>query len=591
MSKQSPLLYLKNVDVSFADKVILSNVELYVRDKERICVTGKNGSGKSSLLKILAQIYEPDHGTIYLKPGITVAYLKQEIKKYSSQTVLDAILSTSNCSKHLAQYYSRQLGLPHLETTDTLSGGQQRRLALAAVLSTEADILLLDEPTNHLDISSIEWLEEFLSNYKGSVICISHDKTFLHNITKTTWWVDRTTVRVNQKGFSNFEQWKHDILILEQQKTLHLEKKLHYEEQWLQGGISARRKRNQLRLEKLSKLRKEIQARINKFAEEGIQISQNNKVSKTKFILSAEDISFSYNNKTVIQNFTYRIIKGERIGIVGANGVGKSTLLKLFLKELSPSSGTVIHGENLQISYFSQHKEHEINPKESLLETLCPEGGHYIQVHDSTIHAGAYLKKFLFDPSLLHAKTSVLSGGQASRLLLAKILAQKSNLLILDEPTNDLDSDTLDTLIDIIDEYKGTVILVSHDRDFIEKLVTRTIVLSATGILNLVGGYQRHKKHNVTKKTDTEKIAKQCYFSYKSKRELELLTKEIAQLEKKYSHIEKQLADTNIYINDAKRATILGQEIKALRTLINEKMDKWAVLEEEKEKFSKKVQK
>jgi ATP-binding cassette subfamily F protein uup len=589
MKTDCPIYSLQEADLRFGDKIVLKGANVHLYEKDKVCLIGSNGSGKSTLLKLVAEIYEADSCSIFKRPGLKIAYLKQDVVLDEQITANAFVLDSTKCTQYTASTYLRYLGIEECQMISTMSGGQKRRVALASTLAQEADVLLLDEPTNHLDITAIEWLEEYLlKKHRGAIICVSHDRQFLSNLTNKIWWLERTVLRKFDKGFKYFEEWQNDIFTQEETALLKLNRKLDTETKWLQQGVTGRRKRNQRRLENLHKLRLDVKNRIQANATSAINQNQDDDISKTKFIIEIKDVTHGYSNQNLIKNFNYKIIKGEKIGLIGPNGCGKSTLLKILAKEITPKIGTVTHGQNLEIGYLDQTKS-TINPEHTLLETLCPNGGHYIKVHDSEMHAGAYLKQFLFDPKLLHTKVSNLSGGQISRLLLAKILAQKSNFLILDEPTNDLDIETLDFLLDHLSNYKGTAIIVSHDRDFLEQLVTRTIILSKEGITETVGGYKSNvvssKNKNSKQEKDSNKLSSESsekkQLSYNQKRELALLTKEISDLEKVKQSLEITLLNADL--SNTKELADLGLKLNKVIEELEVKMQKWIQLEEQQE--------
>ncbi len=582
MKTDCPIYSLQEANLRFGDKVILKGASIHLYEQDKVCLIGSNGSGKSTLLKLVAEIYEADSCSIFKRPGLKISYLRQDVLMDEKITANDFVLSNAKCTQYTASTYMRYLGVEESRIIHSMSGGEKRRVALASTLAQEADVLLLDEPTNHLDITAIEWLEEYLvKKHRGAIICVSHDRQFLGNLTNKIWWLEKTVLRKFDKGFKYFEEWQNEIFAQEESALLKLNRKLDTETKWLQQGVTGRRKRNQRRLENLHKLRLDVKTRIQANTTSLISQNQDDAISKTKFIIEIKDVTHGYRDQNLIQNFNYKIIKGEKIGLIGPNGCGKSTLLKILAKEITPKTGTVIHGQNLEIAYLDQTKS-TINPDHTLLETLCPNGGHYIKVHDSEMHAGAYLKQFLFDPKMLHTKVSNLSGGQVSRLLLAKILAQKSNFLILDEPTNDLDIETLDFLLDHLSNYKGTAIIVSHDRDFLEQLVTRTIILSKEGIIDVIGGYRpinasKNKVAKQEKNADKPNLEKKR-LNYSQKRELELLTKEISDLEQEKHSLEENLIKVDL--SNTKELTDLGLKLDQVTNELEAKMQKWIQLEE-----------
>jgi ATP-binding cassette subfamily F protein uup len=590
----TPIYYIKNGNLNFADKTILSDLELYIYRGDKICLIGRNGCGKSSLMKVISGNYELDSGELFHDSSTTIDYLHQDVKTNLNVTVYDFILD--QFTEHDIDQYKIDIILEKLQLNkdsnlSDCSGGQIRRASLAKALVSEPDILLLDEPTNHLDISTIEWLEDFVKSYAGAIICVSHDRTFLTNVTNKIWWLDRGNLRKSDKGFKYFEEWQ-DIVIEQEEAILRkLNKKLNTENDWLQTGVTARRKRNQKRLGDLKNLRETTKEQSNKLAlsKQKVQIDHSDNVSKSKFIIELDEVSFNYPQRKIINNFSFRVTKGEKIGIIGSNGSGKTTIIKLITKQIEPSSGRVIHGAKLDISYFDQHRT-ELNPNLSLQQILCPTGGDQIFLPNKTMHVAGYLKQFMFDPKLLTAKVSTLSGGEASRLLLAKTLINPGNLLILDEPTNDLDMDSLEVLLDILADYSGTLLLISHDRDFLNRLVTRTLIFADNKITDIAGSYEDYRQL-VASKTVTnnkpstnkpltisaskkeETTAKKL--SYKDQRLLEVLPQEIDKLEQQIKNLELILSDNSLYLSDPSKFNKTSQTLSDYKKKLDDLLTQW----------------
>jgi ATP-binding cassette subfamily F protein uup len=595
----TPIFYIKEGNLSFADKVILSAIELYISPGDKICLIGKNGSGKSSLLKVIRGIYDLDNGEIFRDPVSTIGYLTQDIKNSTQMSiedfVMEGVLDPDN-NKYLADIVITELGIDGKMLLCNCSGGQVRRAYLAKVLVMQPSILLLDEPTNHLDISTIQWLEDYVKSYQGAVICISHDKAFLSNVTNKIWWLDRGELRKSDRGFKFFAEWQEQIIVQEEAALRKLNRKLEIESDWLQGGVTARRKRNQRRLAHLRRLRETVKQSAAKLssAKHKLSAEMAEEIKKTKFIIEAENVSFAYENKLIVKDFSFRVIKGEKIGIIGANGSGKSTFIKLLTKELDPSTGKVKHGTNLDISYFDQCRT-SLNPNESLKQVLCPTGGDQIFLSNGlTMHVAGYLKKFMFDPKLLNAKVSTLSGGEANRLLLAKTLINPGNLLILDEPTNDLDMDSLEMLLDLLVDYSGTLLVVSHDRDFLANLATRTLVFNDGEIRDLLGGFEDYNnfdfagenkgkieikrpivKEVVPVRASSNKTEK---LSYKDKRLLEILPSQIESLEIKISNLEKELSNSELYLANPEKYQQLTKDLEEAKKEHITLLEKWISL-------------
>jgi len=599
-----PIFYIKEGNLSFADKKILSELELYVSRGDRICLVGRNGCGKSSLMKIIDGEYELDTGELFQDPAIKIGYLKQDMKLLPKGKIYDFVLSSfkdeHDNNKYQADIILKQLEIDGNAELENCSGGQIRRVCLAKALINNPDILLLDEPTNHLDILAIEWLEGYINNYNGAVICISHDRTFQENISNKIWWIDRGILRKSSKGFKYYDQWREEIIESEEATLRKMNRKLEVEKGWLNAGVTGRRKRNQKRLANLHRLRESYKSHQSHLqsAKARLQIELAEEMQKTKFIIEAENISYNFPGKKLFDNFTFKVKKGEKIGVIGPNGIGKSTFIKILIKDIEPELGKVKHGTNLEITYFDQYRS-ELNPTHSLKQTLCPTGGDQIFLKDRTMHVAGYLKQFMFDPKILEDKVSTLSGGEANRLLLAKALISPGNFLILDEPTNDLDMDSLEMLLEILADYTGTLIIVSHDRDFLERLVTRTLVFTGEEIVDLYGGYTDyltyHKKDVKVEKHVKKKIIenipetapKQQKLSYKYVRLLESLPLEIDQLEKKITELESELFEHDLYMLNNDKFNKLTDNLLKAKEELDQKMIEWLEVEAIKDNLEK----
>lgn len=597
----TPIFYIKDGDLSFADKTVLETLELYISRGDRVCLVGRNGCGKSSLMKVIEGEYELDNGEMFKDPSVSIGYLKQDMNIELAGNIYNFVLSEfedPQGSKFHADIILKQLEINGDMELKACSGGQLRRVCLAKALITQPDILLLDEPTNHLDIKIIEWLEGHIKNYPGAVICISHDRAFQENISNKVWWIDRGHLRKSNKGFKYYDEWREEIIASEEAVLRKMNRKLEAEQNWLHGGVTARRKRNQKRLASLHRLRQTLRAHQSKLqnAKAKLQIELAEEMKQTKFIIEAEGISYNFSDNKLFDNFTFKVKKGEKIGIIGPNGSGKSTLIKILTKELEPITGKVKHGTNIDITYFDQHRT-ELNPQYSLKRTLCPSGGDQVFLQDRSMHVAAYLKKFMFDPKTLENKVSTLSGGEANRLLLAKALVNPGNFFILDEPTNDLDMDSLEMLLEILADYKGTLIVVSHDRDFLERLVTRTLVFTGEGVVDLYGGYEDYLKYykkedRVIKDTKpTQKIQQKKKpsqkLSYKYARLLEVLPDEIDNLQKQIIKLENLLAQPNLYMENNKKFNEYTHQLQELKNQLNSKIEQWVEVESMQEELSK----
>jgi ATP-binding cassette subfamily F protein uup len=597
-----PIYYIKQGRLSFAEKVLFEELDLLLYPNDRVCLIGRNGCGKSSLLKVIKGDYILDSGEIYINPQVKIGYLSQKNNFNNKQTVYDYILSSiAKGEEREVERYKADIIITHLkvdgeEILSNLSGGQLRRASLAKALIEEPEILLLDEPTNHLDIASIEWLEEYIKTYPGAVICISHDRSFLSNVTNKLWWLDRGLLRRSDKGFKYFDEWQEQIIQEEMLALNKLGKKVDQENIWMQQGVTARRKRNQGRLANVISLRAKLrsqQQHLNQGTKK-LKIHDIDEKVKSKFIIEAEGLNFGYDNAKdhLIKNFSIRITKGEKIGLIGPNGCGKTTLIRLLAALEEPASGKVTHGTQLDISYFDQHKI-DLKENDSLWQTLCPTGGDSVFLPDGRVlHVAAYIKNFLFDPKQLNAKVATLSGGEASRLMLSKILAKPGNFLILDEPTNDLDMDSLEMLYEILSDYPGTLLVVSHDRDFLDRLVTRTLVFNGTGeVVDFFGGYEDYRAHFKPKIVkETKPIAKTLNIpqttpkttsnnskklSYKYQRRLEVIPALIDELGDKVAVIERKLQDPDLYLRNQKEFDNLSNQLEQVRNEISSMENEW----------------
>lgn len=585
----TPILYIKNGHLSFGNKTILKHIELYVSRGDKICLVGRNGCGKSSIMKIIAGEYEIDNGTIFRSPSITIGYLQQDIKVKCNDKIHNFVLSKANylqSHRYNADIMLQQMHIDGNKDLASCSGGQLRQVFLIKSLILQPDILLLDEPTNHMDIKTIEWLENYIQHYPGAVICISHDRCFQENISNRVWWIDNHLLKKTNKGFKHYDEWCRAIMNSKEATLRNLNRKLEVEKNWLNHGVTARRKRNKKRLSSLYDLRqtlREQQLELHN-TKAIIQTDLASDIRKTQFIIDAQNISYQLLAKKLFNNFTLQVKKGEKIGIVGPNGSGKSTLIKILMKELDPTTGIVKHGQNVHITYLDQHRI-VLNPNYSLKRILCPVGGDQVFVQGRSMHVAAYLKKFMFDPRALEHSIITLSGGELNRLLLAKSLMNTGNLLILDEPTNDLDMDSLEMLLEILIGYKGTLIIVSHDRDFLERLVTRTLIVTSDKIIDLYGGYQDYlqyykQEEKITTckksyKTKIHKVPSVKKLSYKYMRLLEVLPNEIDELEQKIIVLEKSLAQSDLYLKDSKKFYDLTNQLQKVKFCLNNKMEQW----------------
>ena len=484
-----PLIQLKEIKLTFGGTPLLSGVELSVSAGERVCLIGRNGSGKSTLLKIAAGLVQPDSGSRFVQPGATIRYLPQEPDFSGFATTLayvEAGLAPGD-DHYQATYLLEQLGLHGDEDPAHLSGGEARRTALAHVLAPSPDILLLDEPTNHLDLTTIEWLESELDSRRCALVIISHDRRFLSNLSRSTAWLDRGQIRQIDRGFSAFEAWRDEVLAEEERDQHKLDRKIVNEEHWLRYGVSGRRKRNVKRLGNLHALRQ--QRRDYRGAAGNANLAAAEADKSGKLVIEAKNISRTYGERKIVDDFSIRVQRGDRIGIVGPNGAGKTTLIDMLTGGSPPDSGTIRFGANIEMATLDQHRE-SLDPKSTLAEALTGGRGDHVMVGGKPKHVVSYMKDFLFAQEQMRTPLEVLSGGERGRLMLARALAKPSNLLVLDEPTNDLDLETLDVLEEMLGDYEGTVILISHDRDFLDRVVTSVIAPEGDGRwIEYAGGY------------------------------------------------------------------------------------------------------
>lgn len=600
MATEAPIYTLKDVRLSFGLNPLFTGVDLYISRGDKICLVGRNGCGKSTLLKIIAGDLEPDDGEIFMQPGSRVGYMPQEPDFGTCQTLREVVESGLPAEEAHQTYRADQL-IEYFDINDTqhpdvASGGEKRKAALARALINEPDILLLDEPTNHLDIAAIEKLEEIINKFTGAVIVISHDRAFLNHISQTTFWLDRGVLRRNNKGFAHFEAWQDQMIEQEIIEQKALNKKIAEETEWLHKGVTARRKRNMGRLRRLQQLRQERREQIKTVGSVNMEIEMPD--MRSKLVIEAKHIYKSFGARDIVKDFSIRVMKGNKLGIVGPNGSGKTTLLKLLTKKLAPDSGFVRIGKNLEEAYFDQNRL-TLDPKKTLWKTLCNEGDH-IWVRGHFRHVVAYLKDFLFKPEQAQCPVSALSGGEKNRLMLAVALARPSNFLVLDEPTNDLDMDTLDLLQEVLDEYEGTIIIVSHDRDFMDKVATSLLYMKGDGtVFEHVGTYtdllEKLKSQNIkieAKKAPTiptikpREKNKTVKLSFNEKYLLEHLPQEIEALEQEIKSIEIALGNPNLYTDDPQKFDELTAALAAHKQAVEQKETQWLEIQLKMEEIS-----
>jgi ATP-binding cassette subfamily F protein uup len=593
-----PLIQLKDIALTFGGTPLLAGVELAVSAGERVCLIGRNGSGKSTLLKIVAGLVEADKGSRFVQPGATIRYLPQEPDFDGFQTTLAYVEAGLNPGDepYEAQYLLEQLGLSGTEDPANLSGGEARRAALARVLAPSPDILLLDEPTNHLDLTTIEWLEGELASRRSALVMISHDRRFLSNLSRVTVWLDRGQTRRIEKGFSAFEEWRDEVLAEEERDQHKLDRKIVAEEHWLRYGVSGRRKRNVKRLGNLFALRE--QRRDYRGTAGKASLAAAEAETSGKLVIEAKHIGKSYGERKIVDDFSIRVARGDRIGIVGPNGAGKTTLISMLTGADAPDTGTIRLGANIEMVTLDQHRE-SLDPKSTLADALTGGRGDSIMVNGTPKHVIGYMKDFLFSSEQARTPLEVLSGGERGRLMLARALAKPSNVLVLDEPTNDLDLETLDVLEEMLGDYQGTVILVSHDRDFLDRVVTSVIAPEGNGKwAEYAGGYsdmlaQRgadlKQRALDTAAADKPKEVKgtaapvassaKRRLNFNEKHALETLPKTMAKLQAEIARQQKLLDDPELYAKDRKRFDAASAAIAKAQAELDDAEEKWLQLE------------
>lgn len=625
------LINLDNISIAFGHVALLDNVSLRLNNGERVCLIGRNGEGKSTLLKIINKDIPPDHGKVDYSQGCRVARLAQEPTFSSQDTIFQAVAASLGTIGQLATEYHEltqqlthhhdpqllarleavqhrleaqdgwlleqkvetvlsRLQLPPDEKIVNLSGGWKRRVALAQLLVTAPDLLLLDEPTNHLDIEAIDWLEETLLDFNGGLLFVSHDRSFMQRIATRIIELDRGKLTSYPNDYNTYLTIKQANLAAETMQAAKFDKKLAQEEVWIRQGIQARRTRNEGRVRALKRLREERAQRREQIGK--IRLNLDNNEASGKIVIEAQHISKSYDNNIIIKDFSTNIMRGDCIGIIGTNGAGKTTLLKILLGELAPDSGTIKQGTKLQIAYFDQLRE-QLDPEQSVYDAIS-QGRDTVTINGESKHVMSYLADFLFSPQRARSPVKSLSGGEKNRLLLARLFTKPTNVLVLDEPTNDLDVESLELLEDLLSNYTGTLLLVSHDRQFLDNVVTSTIIFEKNGkISEYIGGYQdwlqqRPKVTPVTvaKKTVVEKPVdstvtknKTRKLSYKEQRELDELPKKIEQLETQLADLQVLVSQSDFYRNDTKQVNDTLAQVKTLESKLAEVYARWEELE------------
>lgn len=591
-----PVLFLKNIHLTFGATPLLTGADLTVGEGDRITLVGRNGSGKSTLLKIAAGLVEADDGERFFQPGKTVRYLRQEPDLSAFKTTLEYVESglAPGDDHYRALYLLNELGMTGEESTASLSGGEIRRAALAHVLAPEPDILLLDEPTNHLDLPAIEWLESELKSMKSALVLISHDRRFLENLSRTTVWLDRGVTRTLDRGFSHFEAWRDQVLEEEERDLVKLDRKIEAEEHWMRYGVTARRKRNVRRVDMLADLRKA--KREHRGPQGSVKMAAAEADASSKLVIEAKSISKAFGDRSIVRDFSIRVARGDRIGIVGPNGAGKTTLLRLLTGDLEPDSGTVKLGLSLDMQTLEQKRD-SLDPETTLADALTEGKGDWVVIGEEKRHVIGYMKDFLFSPEQARTPLSALSGGERGRVMLARALAKPSNMLVLDEPTNDLDLETLDLLEELLADYKGTIIVISHDRDFLDRVVASVVMSEGDGRwLEYAGGYtdmlaQRGKgvearkteKNAAAPKKEAPSAAPaskgRSKLSFKDKHALETLPGRMDQLAEDARRLHAVLDDPGLYARDPKLFASTTEKLTATEAALAAAEEEWLRLE------------
>ena len=606
----TPLLSVGGLGVNLGDRWLFRNVDVTVSAGDRLCLVGRNGAGKSTLMKFMAGLNEADEGERWVAPGASISYLPQAPTLPGGMTIASIVMNGTGsdgdfiAEQHRAEAMLTRFGMDPATLTDGLSGGESRRVALARALVKEPDVLLMDEPTNHLDLPTITWMEDMLLARGGAMIIISHDRAFLRRIGNATLWIEGGVMRRRQGNFDGFDDWAEVIQQEEAVRLRKMDRLIAEETRWSHEGISARRKRNMGRMRELENLRAE-RARMAAPLGKSARMETTAVEGGGQMVLEAIDLTVSVPMRAIpgqpppapdarrvlFNHFNGIIRKGDRIGIIGPNGIGKSTLVKALMGRITPDSGRVREGFGLLSAYFDQQRE-MLNGEDSPWTVLCPGGGDAVTIGGRQVHVRRYLEDFLFDRYKVTQKVRTLSGGEQNRLLLAKLFAQEHNVLVLDEPTNDLDMETLELLQEVIADYQGTVIIISHDRDFVDRTVTALLVFEDDGrIIPHAGGYSDYLDRRIRTKErkqartarsvprEKPKTAREAKLSFKDKHALETLPGEIADLEMAIAKAESALADPALYANDPDRFAKLAATLEADRGVLAAKEERWLEIE------------
>ncbi len=596
-----PLLQMSGISLTFGGDPVFSGLDLVVQPGDRVALVGRNGSGKSTLMKVMAGLVEPDQGDIVVPPGKSVGYMEQDPGMEGFATLGDYASSELEPGElYKVERAGEGLKFDPSRPIETASGGERRRAALAKLMAEAPDLMLLDEPTNHLDIEAIAWLERELGSTRAAFVLISHDRAFLRALTRATLWIDRGMVRRQEQGFEAFETWRDKIWEEEDQQRHKLNRLIKSEAKWAVEGISARRKRNQGRVRALQALRAEKAAQIKRQGSAAMSLEGGPKSGRK--VIEAKGLSKSFGAQQIVRNFDLLAQRGDRVAFVGPNGVGKTTLLKMLLGQEQPDEGTVTLGTNLEIAVFDQARA-QLDPEMTLWDSLTgdPEmrvsgKADQVMVGGQPKHVVGYLKEFLFDDAQARAAVKSLSGGEKARLLLAKLMAKSSNLLVLDEPTNDLDVETLDLLQELLDDYDGTVLLVSHDRDFLDRVATTTIAMEGNGRATVYAGgwsdYIAQRGDVAEKKAEKAKISKskqkqeaqpKSGLSFSEKHRLEKLPAEIARLEAEIGKLEELMSDPELFTREPVKFQKATEALVERQEKLAAAEEEWLVLEEKAE--------
>ena len=603
---RAPLLQLSKISLTFGGDPVFDNLDVVVQTGDRVALVGRNGSGKSTLLKVMAGLVEADAGDRVIPPGVSVGYMEQDPDMAGFATLGDFAASRLGPAEaYKVDMVAENLKFDPTRDVNVASGGERRRAALAKLMAEEPELMLLDEPTNHLDIEAIRWLESELKQTRKAYVLISHDRAFLRELTRATLWVDRGKVLRNEQGFGAFEAWRDKIWEEEDTQRHKMDRRIKSEARWAVEGISARRKRNQGRVRALQDLRFERAAMIKRQGTAAMALDSGPKSGRK--VIEAENLTKTYEDKKIVQNFSIRVLRGDRVAFVGPNGVGKTTVLKMLMQEELPDTGRVTHGTNLVPAIFDQSRA-QLDGDKTLWESLTSDPGmrvsgkaDQILVRGQPKHVVGYLKEFLFADAQARAPVRSLSGGEKARLLLAKLMARESNLLVLDEPTNDLDVESLDLLQELLDDYDGTVLLVSHDRDFLDRVATTTIAMEGQGRATVYAGgwsdYQEQRKEDqfleaakVVEKQKPEKAPKSSNIapkpgglSFTEKHRLEALPAEIERLEAEIAKLSELLSDPELFTKEPVKFKKATEMLTERQEKLSSAEEEWLLLEEKAE--------